>query len=111
MDHLTQKGGMRLPLSPEGESPRRIFFMDEGTWVDRKDDELRHSDQAWMNDKSWMDREPINRIRSPKYPQYRKGGYFESGLPGLMARHPLMTAFVVMALGGLCFLIFSLVYL
>ena len=85
--------------------------MDEGTWAERKDDDLLHSDQAWMNDRSWMDREPINRNQSTKYAHYRNSEYFESGLPGLMARHPLITSFLVMALGGLCFLIFSLLYL
>ena len=86
--------------------------MDEGTWAERKDEDLRHSDQVWMNARSWMDREPISRNQSMKYTtHYRRNEYFEGGLPGLMARHPLITSFMVMALGGLCFLIFSLIYL
>ena len=85
--------------------------MKDGYWVDGENEALRQSDQAWMDDRSWLEKGAINRDRSPKTPSYRNSEYFEAGLPGLMARHPLITSFVVMALGGLCFLIFSLIYL
>lgn len=85
--------------------------MDEKHWLDRQENERRHSDQAWMNDRSWMASEPIGRDRSRQHPGHRQGGPLEGGLPGLMARHPLICSTIVMALGGLCFLIFSLVYL
>jgi hypothetical protein len=84
--------------------------MNERIWADRKDDDLRHSDQAWMNDKSWLENDPINRNRIMKYPQYRESEYFESGHLSLIARHPLISSFIVMLLGGLCFLIFTLIY-
>jgi len=84
--------------------------MDERNWANREDDDLRHSDQAWINDRSWMDRESGNRARGTKYPHYKENDFFESGLPGLMARHPMISSVIVMVLGGLFFLIFSLIY-
>jgi hypothetical protein len=85
--------------------------MDGKYRLDRKDEELGGCDHAWMNDRSWMEKETINRNRSKINVRYRECEYFESGLPRLMARHPLICSFLVIVLGGLCFLVFSLIYL
>ena len=84
--------------------------MEDGNWVDRKNDDLKQSDQAWINDRSWMEREPGRWARGKEYSHYKENGLFGKGLLGLMARHPMLSSVVVMLLGGLFMVIFSLIY-